>query len=165
MRGLFWFREDLRLHDNPALFRLLEQCDELILLYCFDDRQLRKGEFQSTGIGAPRAAFLTESLSDLAHRVEKLGQRLIIRRGDPAEIVSQLIRRYSVDCLGCTLLPAISERLALQTVKNRFPRLSLFDDWGHSLFSPRQLPFQLENMPATFSSFMTLMQNVEPNEP
>lgn len=30
MRGIHWFRYDLRLHDNPALTRLAESCDELL---------------------------------------------------------------------------------------------------------------------------------------
>src|SRR5690606_41427416 len=112
MRGLFWFREDLRLHDNPALARMAEHCDELILLYCFDDRQLRPGRFHSNGIAAPRTGPLTEPLADLSNSIAQRNQRLIIRRGDPAEAATQPTRRPSVDSLPTTVLPAPRDRRA-----------------------------------------------------
>ena len=165
MRGLFWFREDLRLHDNPALARMAEHCDELILLYCFDDRQLRPGRFHSKGIAAPRMGFLTESLADLSNSIAQRNQRLIIRRGDPAEVVTQLIRRYSVDCLGTTVLPAPQERRALKTIQARFPHLQVVQGWAHTLFTPQQLPFPRAEFPEHFVQFRTLMQPVQPDPP
>ena len=47
MRGLVWFRRDLRLHDNPALSAAVEGCDEVALLFVFDEPLLRSGIFGS----------------------------------------------------------------------------------------------------------------------
>lgn len=162
MRGLFWFREDLRLHDNPVLLRLAEQCDELILLYCFDDRQLAPGRFLAKGIGAPRMTFLKESLEDLAQAIAHRNQRLIFRRGDPVEVVSQLLRRHSVDCLGVTTLPGPLERKAVEAIERRFPWLEVIKDWGHTLFSPEQLPVSIAELPDNFNSFTALVQHRKP---
>jgi len=38
--GLVWFKNDLRLHDNEALTKAIEECDEIIL---------EKGHFKKTG--------------------------------------------------------------------------------------------------------------------
>ena len=37
MRGIVWFRRDLRLHDNPALKAACEACSEIIPLFIFDE--------------------------------------------------------------------------------------------------------------------------------
>lgn len=37
MKGLVWFREDLRLHDNTALYQAAQQCEEGVLgIYIID---------------------------------------------------------------------------------------------------------------------------------
>ena len=35
VRGLMWFRSDLRIDDNPALLEAANSCDELIGVYYF----------------------------------------------------------------------------------------------------------------------------------
>src|SRR4051812_32705284 len=69
-----WFRRDLRVRDNPALRAALEENDEVIAVFVFDDRLLN-GRHAS----GPRTQFLIECLEDLRERVP-----LVIRRGDPA---------------------------------------------------------------------------------
>ena len=40
-RGIVWFRQDLRLHDNEAIHEALRLCDELVYVYVFDDRWVK----------------------------------------------------------------------------------------------------------------------------
>lgn len=42
--GLVWFKNDLRLHDNEALTKAIEECDEIIFCY-----PTEKGHFKKTG--------------------------------------------------------------------------------------------------------------------
>ena len=35
VKGLMWFRSDLRIDDNPALLEATNSCDELIAIYNF----------------------------------------------------------------------------------------------------------------------------------
>ncbi len=37
-RGIVWFRQDLRLHDNEALHDAISSLDEVIPVYVFDER-------------------------------------------------------------------------------------------------------------------------------
>lgn len=38
--AVHWFRNGLRLHDNPALLRAAKDAEKLILLYIFDEKLL-----------------------------------------------------------------------------------------------------------------------------
>jgi deoxyribodipyrimidine photo-lyase len=59
--AIVWFKTDLRLHDNETLLRAIEQNDEIIPVYCFDDDQFKTTEFGFNKIGNFRAQFLLES--------------------------------------------------------------------------------------------------------
>ena len=39
MRGVVWFRTDLRIDDNPALHNALDNCEEVIGIYIFSQLQ------------------------------------------------------------------------------------------------------------------------------
>ena len=47
MRGVVWFRRDLRLADQPALTAACEECDEVIPLFVFDEPLLQSQTFGS----------------------------------------------------------------------------------------------------------------------
>ena len=36
--SLHWFRQDLRVHDNPALLEALKDCDEFYPVFIFDGK-------------------------------------------------------------------------------------------------------------------------------
>ena len=79
MRGLFWFRNDLRLHDNPALWHLANQCDELLCVYVIDQNWQAWTKFQSKPLGSIRWRFICESLEDLQASLAAKGHTLLIR--------------------------------------------------------------------------------------
>ncbi len=69
---LFWFRNDLRLHDNEALVKAIEK-GNLIPVYIIDPRQFQKNNLGFKRTGAIRAQFLLESLLDLKKSLQSLG--------------------------------------------------------------------------------------------
>lgn len=83
--SVLWFRRDLRLGDNPALLAAQDDADEVLPLFVLDPR-LRGPS------GAPRLAFLSGCLHDLR---EATGGRLLVRSGDPAEVVPQVAREVA----------------------------------------------------------------------
>jgi deoxyribodipyrimidine photo-lyase len=82
--SVLWFRRDLRIGDNPALLAALsESADGGVLpLFVLDDA-LRKPS------GAPRLAFLYRSLRELD---DALGDRLVVLRGKPENVVPRVAR-------------------------------------------------------------------------
>ena len=80
-RGIFWFRRDLRLADNPALERACRSHDPLLLVYI--------DEGAGAGYDASRA-WLRQSLAALAAGIERLSGRLHVLEGDPDVLLPAL---------------------------------------------------------------------------
>ena len=83
---LVWFRRDLRLSDNPALAHAVETELDVIPLYILDDDDLE--------IWRPGAAsrwWLHGSLESLQRDLEKLGAKLILRRGSAHSVITSIV--------------------------------------------------------------------------
>jgi deoxyribodipyrimidine photo-lyase len=83
---IIWFRRDLRLADNPALASAVAARLPIIPLYVLDETE---------GLRQPGGAsrwWLGRSLWRLAASLDRLGSRLILRRGPAAEVVQSLVR-------------------------------------------------------------------------
>ena len=59
-KGLMWFRRDLRLTDNAALYHALKQCDTVFCIFVFD-----KAILDTLPTTDRRVAFIHSSLVDL----------------------------------------------------------------------------------------------------
>lgn len=91
--ALFWFRRDLRLHDNPALFAALSSGLPVLPFFVFDTEILGK-------LPSPhdaRLLFIHRTLSALKQELEKRGSTLALFHGTPAEAISHLLRTYPVE--------------------------------------------------------------------
>jgi deoxyribodipyrimidine photo-lyase len=77
--ALLWFRQDLRLADNPALGRAVDAGGPLVCLYVLDEQ-----------VGGAQRWWLHHSLGRLGEELAKRGNRLVLRRGNAAEIVEGL---------------------------------------------------------------------------
>jgi len=89
---ILWFRQDLRLHDNEALTDALQQGDELIPVYIFDERVF-KGKTRNFGLPKTdkfRAQFIIEAVQDLRESFLQRGSDLIVRVGKPEEILFEM---------------------------------------------------------------------------
>ncbi len=82
--ALVWFRNDLRVSDNPALHAAAKSGAPLIALYILEDV---KGFRES---GAAWRWWLAGSLRALSEKLEALGVSLTLRRGDPRTIIAEL---------------------------------------------------------------------------
>ena len=77
MSTLVWFRQDLRLHDNPALLAAVRRGAAVIPVYVLDDA----AEGRWAPGGASRS-WLHRSLAALGALLDERQSRLILRRGD-----------------------------------------------------------------------------------
>jgi deoxyribodipyrimidine photo-lyase len=83
--SLFWFRQDLRLADNPALTQAAERGGPLVCVFVLDD--------ETPGAWAPGGAsrwWLHHSLAALDQALRQRGSRLVLRRGPAAEVMAAL---------------------------------------------------------------------------
>ena len=82
--AIVWFRQDLRLTDNPALNAALVNHERVIPVYIHVN--LESGEWQH---GAASRWWLHYSLKSFANSLRELGSRLIIRTGSDSQSVMQ----------------------------------------------------------------------------
>ena len=84
--AIVWLRDDLRLADNPALRAAVDAGGGVVVLYLLDET--------SPGIrplGAASRWWLHHSLAALAADLERLGGRLLLRRGDAETELPRLV--------------------------------------------------------------------------
>jgi deoxyribodipyrimidine photo-lyase len=96
-RAVVWFRRDLRVADHPALLGALGAADQVVPVFVVD-RTLLDGRPS----GPNRRAFLHGALQALARDLEVLGGRLLVRQGDPVEVVPALARAAAADAVWCS---------------------------------------------------------------
>ena len=94
MRGLVWFRRDLRLHDNPALSAACKECKEIVPLFVFDEPLLRRHVFGSACVG-----FMLGCLEDLRGSLAAKGLTLVWRTGEPIDTVLRTAQEGAVDAV------------------------------------------------------------------
>lgn len=85
--SIVWFRNDLRLLDNPALDAALARGESLVLLYVHDE--------ESPGVrplGGATKWWLHHSLVSLQRDIEALGGSLTLRVGQGASVVRDVVR-------------------------------------------------------------------------
>ena len=75
--ALVWFRQDLRLRDNPALTAALERGGPVIPVYILDE----SGE-DRWAPGAASRWWLHYSLLSLEESLREKGSRLVVTRGE-----------------------------------------------------------------------------------
>ena len=83
---MLWFRNDLRITDNPALAAASVH-DELLPVYIYDRENA--GDWPA---GGASRWWLHHSLDALASALKKRGSRLVIRRGPAKRILPELVR-------------------------------------------------------------------------
>jgi deoxyribodipyrimidine photo-lyase len=84
--ALLWFRQDLRLADNPAVAAALERRSPVIPVFIWAPEE--EGDWPP---GAASRWWLHHSLASLRAELERRGSRLIIRRGATAAALSGLV--------------------------------------------------------------------------
>lgn len=85
--ALVWFRQDLRLADNPALRVAAEGGRPVLALYVLDDEAA--GQWK---MGGAHRWWLHHSLTALAKSLEAIGGALVLRRGNAASIIAELVK-------------------------------------------------------------------------
>ena len=93
-RVIHWFRRDLRLSDNTALFEAGRRAEQVIPVFILEDA-FRTGP----DVGAGRLLFLLRSLQVLQDNLRALGSDLIIRRGNSLEVIPQLARELKAGAI------------------------------------------------------------------
>ncbi|TAJ11980.1 deoxyribodipyrimidine photo-lyase [Marinilabiliaceae bacterium JC017] len=88
---IFWLRRDLRLEDNTALNQALQSGKPVLPLFIFDEHIL-----QELPANDARVNFIHHILKNLQHQLQQKGSSLLCLKGQPLNIWTQLISRYTI---------------------------------------------------------------------
>ena len=86
--AVHWFRQDLRVKDNPSLNYLSKKYENIIGLFVFDDVN------RDPRLGSASKVWLCESLK---HLNEQLNGNLILLKGDPQECLEEILNFFDVE--------------------------------------------------------------------
>jgi deoxyribodipyrimidine photo-lyase len=91
---IHWFRKDLRLKDNKALYEACQSGRPVMCVYIHD---------QSDPYSAAEAhnAWLHHSLSSLKASLESKSIRLLIKKGNPKEVFEEILQQGRPDAIYC----------------------------------------------------------------
>ncbi|GAB3817560.1 cryptochrome/photolyase family protein [Pontibacter rugosus] len=92
---LFWFRRDLRLHDNAGFYHALKSGKPVLLLFIFDSDIL----CQLNDKEDARVTFIHETVSELHRQLEQYGSTLLVKYGKPLEVLKQLVQEYGPEAI------------------------------------------------------------------
>jgi deoxyribodipyrimidine photo-lyase len=153
--SIVWFKTDLRLHDNETLIKAIEQSDEIIPVFCFDENHFKITEYGFQKTGNFRAQFLLESLKDLDNNLRKLGSGLIIVRGKPEYELFKLAQKYHATKAFAKKEVAYEEKQTEEQVEKELWKIKceLKTFSTSTLYHAQDLPFSIKDIPDVFTNF------------
>ena len=96
MTQIIWFRRDLRLADQAALLAAVKSGEAVIPVFILDDETPKHRR-----MGGASRWWLHHSLSSLDADLQKLGSRLILRRGNVCEVLPALVAETGATAVHC----------------------------------------------------------------
>ena len=88
---IFWFRRDLRLDDNHALFKALKSGYDVLPIFIFDSNITKK-----LNQNDHRLNYINNVLDGLNKRLSENKKKIYIYKGNPIEIISKLIIKLKI---------------------------------------------------------------------
>ena len=150
--AVVWFRDDLRVTDNPTLIDAIDAAERVVPLYVFDPTRYGESQYGPEKIGRHRARFRREAVDDLRAQLGALGGDLFVRRGDPATVVPELTADVDADTVYTQTKPATEERQTATRVRDALPdTVGLERRWTHTLYHPDDLPTPPTEIRDTFT--------------
>ncbi|MGV8946425.1 MAG: cryptochrome/photolyase family protein [Lutibacter sp.] len=89
--SVFWFRRDLRLEDNVALFHALNSAYPVLPLFIFDDAILNELPRNDA-----RVTFIYDTLNNINKNLTKLNSSLLIKKGNGFKVLENIIETFQV---------------------------------------------------------------------
>jgi len=90
--AVFWFRRDLRLNDNTALFKALTSGFSVLPIFIFDNKIL-----QNLNASDKRVSFIYQAIKQLNQLLLPYKTSIRVFHGNPVEVFEQLLSTYTIN--------------------------------------------------------------------
>ena len=151
MRALVWLRNELRLKDNSLISKAADEADEVILFYCFDQRDYKDLAWGFPKTDAFRAQFIIEALEDLQNQLAEKSALLQIRVGHTARSIEEIHQQFPLDLIYCSEECTLEEQEREEELEQSGFKLKRI--WHSTLYHPADLPMAVEELPEVFTAF------------
>jgi len=151
---LFWFKNDLRLHDNETLVKAIASGKKILPVYIFDTNV-----YLELALGFPKADqvrldFAKQCVADLKTNLKRIGGNLMIRIGNPEVIIPELVKTYNCKIIYTEQEFGTEELTQIKKIKKALPPTCYFDfTWGRTLYHLDDIPYSIENIPLTSKAY------------
>jgi len=164
-KGILWFRNDLRLHDNEALHDALRHGERIYPIYVFDSRVFMgktKYGFRKTELF--RSQFILESVAHLREALRSKGSDLIIRIGRPEEIIAELAKEIRTHWVFCNRERTQEELIVQDRLEQSLWAIGqeIRYSRGKMLYYTSDLPFPVTHTPDTYTQFRKEVEKITP---
>ena len=156
IKAAYWFRNDLRLEDNPSFLSACSSTNCLLPIYCHPP-QATLTQWGFERIGAHRQFFLRDCISNLKQNLNAYGSSLIELDADAADgcdeirLLIETLTSMDINTVYCEAIAAPQEREQIDVlIKAGFTVHSVMQSTMIDLDS---LPFTVEQMPNQFTQF------------
>lgn len=95
--SIFWFRRDLRLHDNAGLFKALSAEQNVLPIFIFDRDILDQLNHQNDA----RVSFIYDAVSAIKAELKANGSDLLVLHGSAVDCWSELLKQYKITAVYC----------------------------------------------------------------
>lgn len=93
--NIFWFRRDLRLHDNAGLYHALKAGLPVLPIFIFDTDILDKLEDKDDA----RVTFIRQSLLPMNKDLNNHGSSLLVKNSTPEKAFEEILKEFDVACV------------------------------------------------------------------
>ena len=150
--AVVWFRDDLRVDDNPTLADAVTAADRVVPVYVADPRRRGETQYGTAKRGPIRARFRRESLLDLRETLRKQGGELLVRTGRVETVIPDLVEQVDAQAVYAQTKPATEELERESAVRESLPEHVAFERrWTHTLYHLDDLPTPYDRINDTFT--------------
>ena len=89
---VFWFRRDLRLHDNHGLFEALKNSNEVLPVFIFDKTILNKLSVKKD----KRVSFIHQTIKKINDELLKVGSSLMVLNDEPINAFKTISESFTI---------------------------------------------------------------------
>lgn len=157
---IFWFRQDLRLHDQTALLHAADLARQsggwLLPVFVHDPALTQTTRWGFPRVGAHRRVWQAMALESLDQGLRRLGSGLLQLSGPPTQVLTDLSKHLAPAVVVCEEVAAPEEQATVAAL--RAAGLNLRTLWQSTLMAPDQLPFLPEQVPDHFTPFRQALE-------
>lgn len=153
-KGIVWFKNDLRIADNPALQTAISENETVVGVYCFDPKQYEETRYGFKKTSHFRAQFTLDSVQELQENLANIGITLLVFHDSADNVIPSLIDDSNPTSVYYQNEWTSEEKAAIESVKKNCGNTVLFYSTNHQfLFQPEAIPFSIAEIPSVFTQF------------